>query len=212
MSKDNNNLFFGNEEMKQLVLNRNLQNKKMDNYIQQQLNNRTNTDMGVVNRTNGFIDLSNDPCNKNSFNLYQQRDSGNQLYNREATHHYHEETPLSIVYFSEGNINLLQDMIKYQVYKQSNNQHVINRQSDTELKIIMRSIYLQYGRNDPNNIKEQVAYLNNIVVKEAVPGILSGIEQYNAYITKITKLPIPIPRPINLSNKGTKTLQENPFI
>ena len=50
------------------------------------------------------------------------------------------------------------------VYNQTN--HVISRQSDMNLQIIMRSIYLQYGKNLPTGIPEQVQELNNSKIYE----------------------------------------------
>lgn len=200
-----------NQQATIITNNRRNLNNLIDSNIESLLEQRQSNNNSVRN-TNGLVSFSNDICNQTKYNLFEQTSNGNKSYDKEATSHYHEETKLSYYYFSEDNINLIQDMIRYAVYSQSSNQYVIGRQSDTELKIIMRSVYLQYGRNDPNNIKEQIAYLNAIVVDEAVKIILPEIEQYNGYIKKITTLPEPIPRSVNMSNKGSKTLQPYPFI
>merc|ERR1711907_149906 len=57
---------------------------------------------------------------------------------------------LSKTYFSKENFEQLQNMIRYNVYIQSNKRHIIARQSDTQLQIIMRSIYLQNAKKSRN--------------------------------------------------------------
>jgi hypothetical protein len=111
---------------------------------------------------------------------------------------------LSRTFFSNDNVERIQSQIVNNVYKQS--QKVISRQSYQELQIIMKSIYLQYGRNLPNNIEEQVFTLNKYVIDECVSIIIPNVIQYGKYITEITG-PIPInPRSMNVSNKGDKSL------
>jgi hypothetical protein len=111
---------------------------------------------------------------------------------------------LSRTFFSNDNVERIQLQIINNVYKQSQKQ--ISKQSYQELQIIMKSIYLQYSRNLPNNIEEQVLTLNKYVIDECVSIIIPNVTQYNKYITEITG-PIPInPRSINVSNKGDKSL------
>ena len=111
---------------------------------------------------------------------------------------------VSRTFFSNDNVERIQRKIIESVYTKS--QKVISRQSYQELQIIMKSIYLQYSRNLPNNIEEQVYTLNKYVIDECVSIIIPNVTQYNKYITEITG-PIPInPRSINVSNKGDKSL------
>ena len=65
-------------------------------------------------------------------------------------------TSLSLKFFSKENINIIQTLIRKGVYQKSNNTHIISNQDEQELIIIMRSIYLQYGKNLPNNIYDQI--------------------------------------------------------
>ena len=109
---------------------------------------------------------------------------------------------LSRTYFSNDNVERIQLQIINGVYKQYNKQ--IRKQSYQELQIIMKSMYLQYGRNIPTNIEEQVITLNKYVVDECVKIIIPNVLQYNKYIDDISS-PIPImPRSQNVSNKGSK--------
>ena len=109
---------------------------------------------------------------------------------------------LSRTYFSNDNIERLQLMIIDAVYKGC--QKKISRQSYQELQIIMKSIYLQYGRNLPYDIEEQVATLNKYVIDECARIIVPNVLQYNKYMDDITS-PIPVmPLSQNVSNKGNK--------
>lgn len=109
---------------------------------------------------------------------------------------------LSRTYFSNDNIERLQLMIIDAVYKTC--QKKISRQSYQELQIIMKSMYLQYGRNLPYDIEGQVATLNKYVVDECVRIIVPNVLQYNKYMDDITS-PIPVmPLSQNVSNKGYK--------
>lgn len=112
---------------------------------------------------------------------------------------------LNKTFFSQKNIDFIHKSIIIEVGKQTG--YKISRQNDTELQIIMRSIYLQYGRNEMCNIKEQVQELNEKVINFAVfDKIIPGISQFLEYKNDINSLPIPLSHPQNLSNSGNKTL------
>lgn len=109
---------------------------------------------------------------------------------------------LSRTYFSNDNVERIQRQIIQEVFRVSQKQ--IGKQSYQELQIIMKSMYLQYGRNIPTGIEEQVLALNKYVVDECVRIIVPNVLQYNKYLEDITS-PIPImPRSQNVSNKGSK--------
>jgi len=107
----------------------------------------------------------------------------------------HGETLLNRLYFSEDNIKQIQNAIRFLVYKFTN--QTIDEQSKTELLIVMRSIYLEY-LNQPMNYSEdldentkrivikqtqdEILRLNNIVVNEVVPKIVSELQQYLDYL------------------------------
>ena len=115
-------------------------------------------------------------------------------------------TDVSTIFFSDNNVNLLQMGIYNKILNISAGKYNIGRQSDIDLKIIMRSIYFQYGKNTPNNIKEQVLDLNTRVIDWCVPEILSNIKQSDKYIMDISTMPIPLDRSILPTQKGLRTL------
>ena len=109
---------------------------------------------------------------------------------------------LSRTFFSNDNVERIQRQVVNEVYNQSKKQ--IGKQSYSELQIIMKSIYLQYGKNLSTDIEGQVFTLNKYVIDECTRIIVPNILQYNKYIEDITS-PIPVmPRSQNVSNKGYK--------
>ena len=149
---------------------------------------------------------------KQQYNMINQPNNGNQLFKTEAIKSIHSGNKLSQVFFSKENINLLQDLIRHTVWERSNRRHTIGRQSDLQLKIIMRSMYFQYGKNLNSNVREQVQRLNKLVVEDSVPRILSGVEQFLQYKKDVSSIQLPMERPKYLSNAGTKTLMPNHWL
>ena len=101
---------------------------------------------------------------------------------------------------------MIQDKLRYTVWIASNKKFIIDRQSDTELELIMRSIYLQYAKNIPHNVKEQIIELNDLVVQDCVPNILSQVEQHVYYLFDASTQPVPLSLPENVSSSGRKSL------
>jgi hypothetical protein len=122
-----------------------------------------------------------------------------------------EETPLTKLYFSAENINIIQNKIRYVVYQRSGNKWVIDPQSVDELKIVMRAQYFLYGRNLPSQFTEQVAELNKRVVDWVVPKVFMEIKQHMYYLDDISKMPAPLAHPTSMSSAGTRTPQNNNY-
>lgn len=118
-------------------------------------------------------------------------------------------TTLSNLYFSQKNIQQLQNMIRYKVYQET--KHVIEEQDEDNLLIIMRAIYIQYSNHDPscdiNRLQNEIDRLNIFVLRDAVPDIITNVLQYFGYLRDAGRIQAPIERPLSLSNKGTKELR-----
>jgi hypothetical protein len=117
----------------------------------------------------------------------------------------HKATPLNTVFFSKGNIDLLQDKIAEQVWLMSNKKYRIDRQSDDDLQIIMRSYYLMFGENNDARVAEELEDLNRRVVGYASGKIYSEAEFYLFYRRDIEDFAPPIAGPINTQVYGTRT-------
>lgn len=123
-----------------------------------------------------------------------------------------EDNLLSKAFFSKDNIIIIQNGIKRQVYDKSNGRYLIAPQDETNLKIIMRSIFLQNAKNLPYNYTEQIKELNELVYKYCVPNILSTAISYLKYKNDVSTLPVPEARPVNVSVKGDKILENKRFM
>lgn len=107
-----------------------------------------------------------------------------------------EQTLLSRAYFSEKNIQIIQNGIRAGVYRKSNMQYLIGPQDYDSLKIIMRAIYLQHSINQSTDIPKQIEELNNIVLEYCIPKIYLEAQGYLKYLSDVSSIPEPMPMPI----------------
>ena len=157
----------------------------------------------------GRIDLTGHKASQ-PYTLHSQDDGKAKTpYHTEALRNLQTKSILSQAFFSNRNIQIVQNAIRYQVWIQSNKKHQISNQSETEIQIVMRSIYLQYARNLPDKIRQQIEELNTKVVNYCVPIIMSNIQQYRQYRNDVSSLPVPQAHPQQVSSAGSKTLQPN---
>ena len=138
---------------------------------------------------------------------YADIKTGSHTYRTEAIRGIHDKSLLNTVYFSKANMKLVQNKLRYTIWMMSEKQFVIPEQHETNLMIVMRSIYLQYSRNLKTNIKEQIGQLNNIVIDELAPKVLSNVKQYYRYLEDANEPWKPIARGQSASNKGTRQLR-----
>tara|TARA_A100001015_G_C14672861_1_gene587573 strand:- start:130 stop:627 length:498 start_codon:yes stop_codon:yes gene_type:complete len=117
---------------------------------------------------------------------------------------------LSETFFSKSNIQILQNNIRDGVYKLSKGQFQIAEQSCDQLKMIMRSLFLQSSLNLPNNITQQIQALNSLVLKFCIPQIYSEATSYLKYIHDASTLVVPISNPKSSYYK-TKGLEYQRF-
>lgn len=115
-------------------------------------------------------------------------------------------TDLSELFFSKENIKRIQHMLKTEMYKRTNGKYKIDDQDESDLLIAMRGTIMSYGDFLPNKIVHQVKVLNNKVVSDTLPDMITNVKQYYGYIDDINKPLQPIARPMNVSHAGRKTL------
>ena len=106
-----------------------------------------------------------------------------------------EHNALAQVYFSKENIQIVQNGLRAGVYKMSDNKFIIAPQNVDTLKVIMRSIYLQYAEHYPNNITGQVERLNHLVLEYAVPAVYHETMGYIKYCQDQSTLVVPLALP-----------------
>ena len=116
-----------------------------------------------------------------------------------------QSTPLNRAYFSPANVQIVQNKIRREVYERSSGEYLIDEQSVDELLIVMRAMYLQYGRNMPDRIAEQISDLNQMVADWCVPKILAECSMHQTYLRDIQNLPVPMEHPVLLTRAGSKS-------
>lgn len=159
---------------------------------------------------NGRVDtLKNE--NYNLYKLFQ--DGGNSIstFSHEATTGIHQKTALNDLFFSQLNVDALQQGIKNMVAFKSNGEYIIGNQSEVELQVIMRAIYLQEALHGKNDVVGQVRELNTKVLDFCVPRIMEEVRMYRYYKNDVSKLPTPLDRSSFQSSKGTRVNEFREF-
>jgi hypothetical protein len=117
----------------------------------------------------------------------------------------HTNTPLNTLFFSESNVANLQQLIHDAVLDMSKGEYNIGPQSEADLLLIMRSYYLQYGQNDPDNVATEISQLNQRVVGYSANRIMVEIVAYKRFRKDILDFPEPIAHPLDMHIYGTRT-------
>jgi len=172
--------------------------------------NLTSTSQQFPNSKNtGRVPNMSDPALQElaarQYSLYEEKPAlpGSDM-RQELIGSVHCPTPLNTVFFSHANLEKLQQSIQDQVFAMSGNKHRIDRQNDDDVKIIMRSYYMMFGRNNPNTVASDLADLNARVVGYASAKIFSELDFYMFYRKDIEEFAPPIANPMNVHVFGTR--------
>jgi len=163
--------------------------------------------MSKVN--NGRVDIKT-PNTSMLFQMYDKIPANQCATFRNPTEGLWDSTPLSVAFFSQENIQLIQNGIRAGVYKKSNGQYVIGPQDCDSLKIIMRSVFLQYAANQPGNYQEQIIQLNKIVLDYCIQQVYSEAQGYMKYVSDVSTLVVPIAHPV-MANDNDRQLELKPW-
>lgn len=153
--------------------------------------------MSKVN--NGRVNIKS-PNTSALFQMYDKIPANQCVTYRSATEGLWNETQLSQAYFSQENIQIIQNGIRAGVYNRSKGQYLIGPQDCDSLKIVMRSVFLQYAANQPFNITQQIAELNKIVLEYCIQQVYSEAQGYMKYVDDVSTLVVPIAHPVQASN------------
>jgi Family of unknown function (DUF5761) len=154
---------------------------------------------------NGRVDIKS-PSTSTLFSMFDKIPANQCVTFRNPTEGLWDETYLSKAFFSQENIQMLQNGIRAGVFQRSNGQYLIGPQDCDSLKIIMRSVYLQYSANQPNNVTQQIEELNNIVLNYCVQQVYGEAQGYIKYIDDASTLVVPIAHPV-MANNTDRTLE-----
>lgn len=155
----------------------------------------------LINPSKRIINTG-ESTNKRAYDLFYG-EAQQQPLNTSIITNQIEPNKLTSTYFSKRNLDYIQSQIIAGIKEQF--QRDITRQSDTQVQIVMRSIYFQFGKNNNMPLQTQLDELNNLVIAECIRIIGPNIQQYEGYIRDVTN-PIPtIPLPESATNKGYNT-------
>jgi hypothetical protein len=159
--------------------------------------------------SNGRIDIQS-PDTRSLFNMYDKIPAHQCSTYRNPLEGQWDDSALSNAYFSKENIQIIQNGIRAGVYKQSNNQYVVAPQDCDSLKIVMRSIYLQYSANLPGNVSGQIEALNQMVLNFCIQQVYGEAKGYMKYLSDASNMYVPIAHPV-LAKDDDKELVLKPW-
>lgn len=164
-----------------------------------------NKDLCNPDELNNFCITTNERDHGISYEMYDGANKKQNISTR-TIDHIIQPTAVANAYFNNKNVDYIQLKIIDNIARISGGQYKIGRQSDEQLNIIMRSYYLQYGKNLPTNIDGQVEELNNMVINECVRIIVPNIQQHVGFINDISSPNSVMPLPVITDNKGNKLI------
>jgi hypothetical protein len=179
-------------------------------YANANIRNHSANQSNQANQSNGRIDILG-PTVEQQFAMYDK------IPNSDKCSSFHdamvgnwEDTPLSNAFFSTRNMETVQNGLRSGVHAMSNGAYLIGPQDCDNLKMIMRSVFLQSAMNLATDIPGQIAALNKIVVDMFVPKLCSEARAYIQYKRDASTMYRPIDRPI-YSAENDKTLELQPW-
>jgi hypothetical protein len=117
------------------------------------------------------------------------------------------DSELSKLFFSDENIKRIQRGIRAEVFRKTNGVFRIDvDQESRDIFLLCRSIYMQQARFLPGETVRQVKRLNEKVIAECVPDIITNIKAEYGYLREISKPLSPIDRPVCASSRGHRVL------
>ena len=159
--------------------------------------------------TNGRVDIMQ-PNTGTLFSMFDKIKVEDNSNFRDALTGNWIDTPMSMAFFSHQNIQIIQNGIRAGVYKMSKGVYNIGNQSVDNLKIIMRSIYLQSATNKPTDIMAQINALNNLVLDYCVKRVYNEAVAYMNYRRDASNMYTPISHPVQ-ADVNDKTLELKPW-
>ena len=117
------------------------------------------------------------------------------------------KSELSKMFFSDRNVKRIQQKIKNAIYERTAKEFKMNvDQDENDLLIAMTAVFKENARHLPHQIVRQVKRLNQKVVDDIVPDMITMIRQEKQYLKEINEPIKPIMRPMNVNNAGSNTL------
>lgn len=107
-----------------------------------------------------------------------------------------EDNVYSQVFFSKENVQIIQNGLRAGIHEKTG--RIIPQQDIDSLKIIMRSMFLQYGNFYETGITKEIERLNKYVLNYIIPEVHSSLKSYLFYLEDQEHLPVPIGHPVQI--------------
>ena len=119
----------------------------------------------------------------------------------------YESSPLSDLFFSKENIDIIQHSIREGVHVKSNRQFIVAPQNISEIKIIMRTMYLQNAKDisDQKGVTENISLLNKTVSDYCIERVYNESIGYLKFLEDKSHLSMPMKLPVQ-SDRDWKQL------
>jgi hypothetical protein len=166
-----------------------------------------------MERYNGRVNIMDLPDSNTRFRMYEKIALKNKATEyRNPVAGILEDNMLEKVYFSSGNIQILQNGLRAGVYQMSKDKKIVlPPQNIDNLKIIMRSMYLQYAEHREDiSVTSQVETLNKIVLDYVIPTLYNETMGYMKYLEDQSTLVRPLSMP-NVVDRDYKQLELKPW-
>ena len=150
-------------------------------------------DTKLFKNYNGRVNVVDDPMAQ--FKMLEKVAIKNKATEyRDAMTGFWENTPMSDLFFSAANIQMIQNGIRAGVYQKSDGKYVIPPQNIDHLKIIMRVLYLDNCKNLKEDITGQIRDINKLVLDYCVPFVYGETVAYIKYLRDQSTLVVPLER------------------
>jgi hypothetical protein len=112
-------------------------------------------------------------------------------------------SPLWTQFFSQENINFLQESIIANVLMKANVR--IPYQSQNELVLLMTDVFYSTYVDPYRNVDAQIQMMADVVIQRAYRFIEPQLILNKYYNENKDRIPMPLPNPMNMSARGLKT-------
>ena len=179
-----------------------INNFKFNNDFQYNFQSTDHVDniLNTQQNPNGRVNIMSlqPPCKSEQFKMFEKVNVDNKAVDyRRALCGVQQINELSQKYFSSENMQSIQDSIKGGVLKKSNGKYILPNQNVNTLKIIMRSIYLEYAIYNTNLLDNEIKRLNKIVIDNCVERLYNESIAYEKYCYDQSTIAMPMERPKN---------------
>jgi hypothetical protein len=111
-------------------------------------------------------------------------------------------TPLNSAFFAQSNVDALQSALHARIAEGMG--LGIDRQSDWEMLLLMRRVYLESANNWPDKVQEEVWRLNDLVLQLALDAVARKIAQHLTYASDIA--------PVHPFGSPAEELTSEPYV